>query len=221
MLLLFFLADCVRVCVRTDEIHLFTIRPSFSRKSECLTPASQLWLSSNAHPWLCHMVITNPIYYIFFRSFLFDMVIDWWVQFCQTNFLFIKMKIFSRFYSWTMNICIRRNWMMARNICINKHTVTSLNSHKQQRKSTCGDENDEDGAIVCAKSEFIQVTKAEDEKKETSYCNENSHYSSRRSNCSLTFVKLTIRCSSIQRNEFYCRASKLLTNRTNWIDWRK
>lgn len=115
----------------------FTIRPSFPRKSDCLTPAMPLWLSSNTslHGFMGYAIYgyyqSNLLYFL---SLLFDMVIDWWVQFCQTNFYSSKWKSFLAFIHEQWNICIRRNWRMARNICINKHKVTSLNSQTSEKK---------------------------------------------------------------------------------------
>lgn len=83
----------------------FTIRPSFPRKSDCLTPAMPLWLSSNTslHGFMGYAIYgyyqSNLLYFL---SLLFWYG-DWLMSSILSNqFLFIKMKIFSRFYSWTM-----------------------------------------------------------------------------------------------------------------------
>lgn len=119
-----------------DEIHLPFGHHFRGKAIASLQPCHCDWVRTHRCmvSWaMPYTVITNPIYYIFFL-FFFDMVIDWWVQFCQTNFYSSKWKSFLAFIHEQWNICIRRNWTMARNICINKHKVTSLNSQTSEKK---------------------------------------------------------------------------------------
>lgn len=86
--------DIVFLCARTDEIHLFTIRPLFPRKTERLTPDA-LWLSSNSSTsWHRSMAMpygyyqSNLLYNFFFLvSFLI-----WWLI---DEFNFVKPILYS------------------------------------------------------------------------------------------------------------------------------